>query len=65
MATGDDGVLTCPTRDGTQFQKDQIDTLPFNEVMCNLVQLLDQTDSSSPMCHRCETDVAEHWCDSD
>jgi hypothetical protein len=40
MATGNDGVLKCPKRDGTELKKDKIDTLPLNKVVRDLVQML-------------------------
>ncbi|CAF1179977.1 unnamed protein product [Adineta steineri] len=65
MVTGNDGVLKCPKRDGTELKKDTIDTLPLNEIVRDLVHMLDHSDSSPSVCYRCETDIAEYWCESD
>ena len=40
MATQNNGLLECPKRDGVKVQGTEINALPQNEVMHNLVQLV-------------------------
>ena len=40
MATQNNGLLECPKRDGAQVQGNQIDALPSNEVVRDLLQLI-------------------------
>lgn len=40
MTLLDNGLLECPNHDGTQIEQNQIDDLPSNQVLCDLVQLI-------------------------
>lgn len=40
MATQNNGLFECPRRDGVKVQGNEINTLPANEVVRDLVQLI-------------------------
>ncbi|CAF2122397.1 unnamed protein product, partial [Rotaria magnacalcarata] len=65
MATDNHGVLECPKRDGMKIEGNDIGDLPLNETVRDLLQLFENPNSNIPLCDRCETNEAEHWCDSD
>jgi hypothetical protein len=57
--------LECPNHDGVKVEGNQINTLPLNQVMRDLVQLIDHSVSSVPKCYKCESKDAEYWCEGD
>ncbi|CAM2705334.1 unnamed protein product, partial [Rotaria socialis] len=65
MVTDNHGVLECPKRDGVKVEGNNIGELPLNETVRGLLQLFENPNSNIPLCDRCETNEAEHWCDSD
>ncbi|CAF4672526.1 unnamed protein product, partial [Rotaria socialis] len=65
MVTDNHGVLECPKRDGVKVEGNNIGDLPLNENVRDLLQLFENPNSNIPLCDRCETNEAEHWCDSD
>ncbi|CAM4823680.1 unnamed protein product [Rotaria magnacalcarata] len=65
MVTDNHGVLECPKRDGMKIEGNDIGDLPLNETVRDLLQLFENPNSNIPLCDRCETNEAEHWCDSD
>ncbi|CAM4790161.1 unnamed protein product [Rotaria magnacalcarata] len=65
MVTDNHGVLECPKRDGMKIEGNDIGDLPLNETVRGLLQLFENPNSNIPLCDRCETNEAEHWCDSD
>ncbi|CAM4922220.1 unnamed protein product [Rotaria socialis] len=65
MVTDNHGVLECPKRDGVKIEGNNIGDLPLNETVRGLLQLFENPNSNIPLCDRCETNEAEHWCDSD
>ncbi|CAF4031108.1 unnamed protein product, partial [Rotaria magnacalcarata] len=52
-------------RDGTKIEGNNIGDLPLNETVRGLLQLFENPNSNIPLCDRCGTNEAEHWCDSD
>ncbi|CAM4986290.1 unnamed protein product, partial [Rotaria socialis] len=65
MVTDNHGVLECPKRDGVKVEGNNIGDLPLNETVRGLLQLFENPNSNIPLCDRCGTNEAEHWCDSD
>ncbi|CAF4653303.1 unnamed protein product, partial [Rotaria socialis] len=65
MVTDNHGVLECPKRDGVKVEGNNIGDLPLNENVRDLLQLFENPNSNIPLCDRCGTNEAEHWCDSD
>ncbi|CAF4728644.1 unnamed protein product, partial [Rotaria sp. Silwood2] len=65
MALQNNGQFVCPKRDGTKVEGNDIEALIPNEAVHQLVQLFDHPELTAPMCHRCNVNKAEHWCDSD
>ncbi|UJR09045.1 hypothetical protein I4U23_013293 [Adineta vaga] len=65
MTSQNNGLLECPKKDGTTVEGHNINTLPSNQTVRDLIQLFDHPEPASIQCQRCETSEAEHWCDSD
>ncbi|CAF0861618.1 unnamed protein product [Adineta steineri] len=64
------GQFECPMRDGTNIERDRIDSLPINRAVRDMVEVLSHAvdgtgqtrQSFLPQCDECQSTEADFWC---